>query len=351
MPTLEQFKEKQKTIKEKNNNITFQPKRYAPYLLQEEIINNISQQDLQKLDFVNSDNNKFINDRIVTLYGIKKKLLFYFVELCNSSGGSITGSINVKTLISITDSTHKTIKKIIQDMTKEGLIKRMKGKTGKGGFSMFLLTESVKQAVIEYKSKINIRSIEENNNISNNLNNGNDLIDELPNEWKEINTDSLKNIGFTESQLRQLYNKKLNTPQIIQASIDHFSFGLNYNKDKFNKYTDPLNVLMGVLRNGGRWIEKNYETPQERTLKELLEEKKQRQESKERLITEIINLEFPVWEKNLSEEEKKIIVPEEIYKTKITKGIIATLKIHFKEKILLPRLQEQGVLEFKTCKT
>ena len=56
-------------------------------------------------------------------------------------------------------------------MTKEGLIKRMKGKTGKGGFSMFLLTESVKQAVIEYKSKINIRSIEENNNISNNLKN------------------------------------------------------------------------------------------------------------------------------------------------------------------------------------
>ena len=351
MPSLDQFKEKQKTMEEKKSNSSFRPKRYAPYLLQEEIINNTSDQNLQNLNIADSYTDTNIQDLIISLYGIKKKLLFYFIELCNSNGGLTTGPISAKTLVSITDSTHKSIKKIIQDMLKEKFIKRIKGKRGKGGFSTFLLTNTIKQAITEYNGKINVKSIEETSNINNDNNDINEFVEELPKEWKEINYNSLENIGFSEAQLRQLYNKKLNMPQIIQASIDHFSFGLNYNKDKFSKYTDPLNVLMGVLRNGGRWIEKNYETLQERALKELLEEKKQRQESKERLIMEIINLEFPVWEKNLSEEEKKIIVPEEIYKTKITKGIIATLKIHFKEKILLPRLQEQGVLEFKTCKT
>ncbi len=342
MPSLDQFKEKKKTIKGKKINSSFIPKRYAPYLLQEEIINNTLGQSSQNLNTVNLCTDANINDLIVSLHGIKKKLLFYFIELCNSNGGLTTGPITAKTLVNITDSTHKSIKKIIQDMLKENLIKRIKGKPGKGGFSIFLVTNDIKQAITEYNGKINVKSIEETGAINNN-----DIIEfvgELPKEWKEINYNLLESIGFSESQLRQLYNKKLNMPQIIQASIDHFSFGLIYNKDKFNKYTDPLNVLMGVLRNGGRWIEKNYETSQDQALKSLLEEQKQREENREKLIAEITELEFPEWEKQLKEEQKKAIVPENIFNSQVKKGITATLRVYFKEKILLPRLKEQGAL-------
>ena len=370
MPSLDQFKEKQKVVEEKRKNIKFQPKRYAPYLLQEEVIDSIAQKNLPQIELVepniytdihkrsevesknyaaiHSNDLAFVNDQVAKLYGIKRKLLFYFVELCNSDGGLITGPINSKTLIHITDSTAKTIKKIIQTMIQEKLVKRMKGKTGKGGFSTFLISGIVKQVVMEYKSKLNIKKLEETNYTNNNFKNSNrnnNFAEELPDEWKEINYKSLQNIGFSESQLKQIYNKKLNTPEIIQASIDHFSFGLHHNKERFSKYTDPLNVLMGVLRDGGRWIEKNYETPQEQTLRSLLEEKKQRKEAKEKLIKEILELEFPAWENKISEEEKKAIVPENIYNSRIKMGVTATLRSYFKEKILLPRLQEQGLVD------
>ena len=79
MPSLDQFKEKQKTIKVKKINSSFIPKRYAPYLLQEEIINNTSGQSSQNLNTVNLCTDANINDLIVSLHGIKKKLLFYFI--------------------------------------------------------------------------------------------------------------------------------------------------------------------------------------------------------------------------------------------------------------------------------
>lgn len=378
MPSLDQFKEKQKAVEEKRKHTQFQPKRYAPYLLQEEVIKSsasyITQIDLQKSNNdivkasscqttetsslkqspiqcvekteINCDSSSSIYDQIAKLYGIKKNLLFYFVELCNSRGGLTTGPVDSNVLISVTNSTNKSIKKIIQNMVKESLISRKKGKSGKGGFSIFVLTDVVKRAVMEHKGKMNVKKLEESVSAVSSAN-SKDLIGELPEEWKEINYSPLNDIGFCESQIRQLYNKKLNTPPIIQASIDHFAFGLKNNKEKFNKYTDPLNVLMGVLRDGGRWIEKNYETPQEQALRTLVEETKKRQESKKQLITEMFELEFPSWEKQLSEQEKKAIVPPQVYGSKIIKGITASLRVYFKEKILLPKLQEQGITDAK----
>jgi predicted transcriptional regulator len=363
MPSLDGFKEKQKTVEKNRRHTNFQPKRYAPYLLQEEVINSVIkekqyetdsiyiQQDIHKHFTVyekeaklpHSNINSSVNDYIIRLYGIKKTLLFYFAELCNSKGELTTGPVNLSTLMNITGSTSKAMKKIIQNMIKENLIKRIKGKTGKGGFSIFSLTDTIKNAVIEHNSKLNIQTLnKKTNNSTNNVDKYNNVVYELPDEWKEINYKPLQDVGFSESQLKQLYNKKLNTPPLIQASINHFAFGLINNKDKFNKYKDPLNVLMGVLISGGRWIEKNYETPQDQALKCLLEEKQQQKENREKLIAAIIELEFPEWEKNLNEEEKKAIVPEEILNSRIKKGIISTLKLYFRDTILLPRLKGQG---------
>jgi len=49
--------------------------------------------------------------------------------------------------------------------------------------------------------------------------------------------------------------KKYNTPQIVQESINQFSFGFNHNS-QIKKYANPLLVFMGVLRKGEAWIEK-----------------------------------------------------------------------------------------------
>ena len=69
----------------------------------------------------------------------------------------------------------------------------------------------------------------------------------LPKIWRDINAEILEEIGFSLTQLGQLYSKSLNTPEIIQESINHFAFGLQ-NNPKVKKYPEPLNVLMRVLR-------------------------------------------------------------------------------------------------------
>ncbi len=226
MPTLEEFKEKQKIVGAKKNKQNFKPKRYAPYLLQEEIINYArlqkSNEDItqgiepefgvlhgtsntentkQKI----ADENKIIEDKIseeisnpdhmavdaetiARLCGIRKKLMFFLVDLCETRGKLDTGPITAETLIEASGSTYKTIKKVLQTMIEDGLIKRMKGKRGKGGFSVFLLPKEIMTAVLKHKRLVisesvntnkNILPAEKTNFVKNHLNN-------LPEEWKKI---------------------------------------------------------------------------------------------------------------------------------------------------------------------
>jgi len=158
----------------------------------------------------------------------------------------------------------------------------------------------------------------------------------------KINFNTLCEIGFSETQLCQLAEENLNTPEIVQESINHFAFGLA-NNEKYKEYTKPLNVFMGVLRKGQRWFEQGYEDPQDKILREILAEKKQRQEKRVKMIEELVNLEFPEWEKKLSQEEIEAIVPDHARKLKIART--SMLKTHFREKVLLPKLAQETALE------
>ena len=77
----------------------------------------------------------------------------------------------------------------------------------------------------------------------------------LPEEWEQIDITQLISIGFSKTQLLQLFQKQLNTPDVIQESIYHFAFCLE-NNPKAKAYSDPLNVLMGVLRKSGAWLKR-----------------------------------------------------------------------------------------------
>ena len=49
-------------------------------------------------------------------------------------------------------------------------------------------------------------------------------------DWKKINFEPLIEIGFSQTQLKQLATQNLNTPEIVQESINHFAFGLKNNE-------------------------------------------------------------------------------------------------------------------------
>ena len=151
----------------------------------------------------------------------------------------------------------------------------------------------------------------------------------LPEEWQRIDCEALAPIGFTTTQLKQLVEK--NEPSLVQESINHFAFGLEHNQ-KLQKYDDPLNVLMGVLRKGQSWLEKDYRSPKELAQRQLYEMKKAEIERKRELEDEAYKLAFIEWQQHLSTEEIEQIAPSKRRSGDITPQP-AKLSLYFKENI------------------
>lgn len=152
---------------------------------------------------------------------------------------------------------------------------------------------------IDVYSSSNIINITTNSEINRN---------NLPDEWVNINIESLKEIGFSITQLKQLHSKNLNTPETIQESINHFAYGLE-NNPKVKNYPEPLNVLMGVLRKGQAWTEPNYQAPQEIAQRQLIERKKAERERLKKLEDDAYKLALDEWQETLTTEKLEEIAP------------------------------------------
>ena len=152
---------------------------------------------------------------------------------------------------------------------------------------------------------------------------------------KKINFVHLEHIGFSETQLCQLYHNNMTTPDTVEDAINRFAYSLEHS-GKAKAYNDPLNVFMGVLRKGQRRIEPNYIPPKELAMRQMLEEKRKQKAQRDAMLNELIELEFPEWKRKLTDEEIKDILPDDIRKTNIKAAINATLRMHFIENVLLP---------------
>lgn len=129
----------------------------------------------------------------------------------------------------------------------------------------------------------------------------------------------------------QLYSKNLNIPEAIQESINHFAFAIE-NNDKVKLYAEPLNVLMGVLRKGGIWFEKNYRSPREVAQQQLIEQKKAEIERKAILAQEAFKIALAEWQEQLTSDDLEKIAPNKKSIGDITPQS-AKLSLYFKENV------------------
>jgi len=151
---------------------------------------------------------------------------------------------------------------------------------------------------------------------------------EFTEKWEEINFEVLSDIGFSKTQLKQLYDKNLNTPEIIQESIHHFAFGLKHN-EKTKEIPNPLYRLMGVLRKGNAWTEDNYESAQDIAMREHIERLEREKEQRRARNERIFELKFDEWFDTVSVEDlKKILTAEEFKQGKYIHEI--KLKTYFR---------------------
>lgn len=278
-------------------------------------------------------------DVICRLTGHQKKIFVFIVERCMSRGLLVSGVINGEALIDLTGTTIKMIKTSIQRLVGKGLIIREKGKTGRGGFYLFRITELVRNALIEYKRMVGIgnqleikqESIGARATLV-------DMIDvskrsvDFPAEWEEINITPLENIGFNKGHLRDIYEPNLCEPNMVQESIMHFAYGIEFESSKYKHYDDLLNVFVGRLRKGKPWYETNYRSPQEIAQQQMIEMKQGELNRRRKLEDELFKIAFLEWQDSLNVEDKEKIVPN-IKKKGDLEPLTSKLSRYFKENV------------------
>lgn len=229
---------------------------------------------------VSKDYNLHINyhEEVGRLYGLQKKIAHFFVQSCLQRNQNHTGPVTAETLCNVVGSTKKTIKKIIQRMIEKKLIERIKGKSGKGGFSTYVLdAEFINVLRLQLNLELDHVAINANfipANIkafdSNNL---------LPESWLKIDLTSLAeafktaNIKnkqfFGKTQLKSLYSTDMKlSAEDIQNSISAFAYGLkNHNTEEpYVSMINPAAVLYDTLKNGDKWEEKRFLSPEENAI-------------------------------------------------------------------------------------
>lgn len=230
--------------------------------------------------------------------------------------------IPIETLAIRIKSSKDIARTSIKRLQKKSILLKGKGERGRLGSTKIIVpnfiikecinlfpcyAKSLDEISNEYRNKIeNDNSVYNSSNLYiNTTTNGSSS--NLPEEWKNIDFEPLKEIGFSSTQISQLYSKNSNTPEVIQESINHFAFGLE-NNPKFKNYEDPLNVLMGVLIKKGGWHEKNYTSPKVKAEREMLAAMQRELEELKAIEEQKFDTAFKIWSIKLEDNEKENIL-------------------------------------------
>lgn len=306
-----------------------------------------------------------IKNQLSKITGIQKRIMDVVVDLCTANKKLETGPLLTSGLASCVLTTIGTVKMSLKRLIDRDFLKRGAGRTAPGGYICLHIEQEIYDLVLQLRkekeffihpmnslhnhnpnSAANLDNKLDNNfpysssnNINTTTNNSGIKNFELPEGWSSIDFSNLSHIGFTQTQLKQLVDKNL--PEVVQESIDFFAYDISQNPEK---YKQPLNVIMGVLRKGNGWSKPaGYESPKDKALREYTERKKAEVENRNKLLEELMVAEFSQWESNLSEEDLENILPADVRNSRLSAAKISTLKNHFREQVLIPRLKKEGL--------
>jgi uncharacterized protein with NAD-binding domain and iron-sulfur cluster len=250
--------------------------------------------------------------------GIQKTILDHLFFECQKSGSRITKEISINALINELSTTKKNIKTSIYRLEKKNYISRQDFKNGRGGWTKYEIPEIVYSELFKYQelNKNNFQD-EKVTTKSNTSSSSINTTTNLPEDWKNINFESLKDYGFNEKHILQISKLDAVTPEELQNSINHFVFDLQENGKEKEIKKSPLAFFMGIIRGQGIYVApKNYESLQDRKLRLKVEQEKQSKERREKLEKELINIEYDEWRAKLTDSEAEELIPEHIKNAK-----------------------------------
>jgi len=275
--------------------------------------------------------------------GIQKEILAFIYQNCKKNRTLVSEPMGKKELAEELNIKHKSVNNSIQRIVDKGFLIRNQSNRGRIGTTIYELPEWVYEEIFNNENKLYTKINTRSEHSSSNSNITTTTKSQLPPEWKSINISSLEAIGFMTNHLVQIYREGVLTAKDVQHSINHFAYRLKHGEGVTNFRKPPLNVIIKRLKDGIIWTEGDYESPQDRNLRERVEAQKKEKAKRDQMIQELVKLEFPDWEKTLNEEERKRIAPpEKALNTDWNNSPEKLLRDHFANEVLPKRLEEEG---------
>ena len=299
------------------------------------------QQTSTREQFFNSK--KASDDGIDEIIGKERILLFYVFKKCQGLRTLETQAITTEELVTLLNVSSGHLRNIIFRLTKKFLLKVSEFKVGRVGWRKFKISEEMfrmlssdENSVATFESQANEDPLYINKTASEDKKKSLEKIQEEPlsDEWNSIDIEGLRAIGFTKSHLNQLAEGNKLSPSVLQDSIYAFAFDLEHNGREKTIKGSPLNLIMGILRNGNPYVPPaNYESPSDRALRLYLEKKKADEEKRSAMEKELSEIHFKEWSDFLTVSEKEKLLPESISKQKVLAPKNAYLRTYYRDNV------------------
>lgn len=283
------------------------------------------------------------DSRVHLLVGNERRFIDYLFLKCLSLGSFDSGPVTMDEMTSKLGMNSEVLKMVIKRLCKKNFIRRTGGKRGKGGFTQFTIGKDLYQRMLldreitresavdvyanmeqlgnnKGSNKGTIKGTTPSSSSSYNFNNTNTTtstqpveppkvgVPELPQDWIEIHTpENVKNIGFGQTQINQLYRLGTFSAFEVQESLEAFSYDLE--TDSVRSRGSKLGFLMGILRGSGAYVSEGLVNEMKSQIESNEKRRKELADLEKKKAQEILTTKAQGILEKMSEEEKQILVP------------------------------------------
>ena len=261
-------------------------------------------------DFTDKNNKTYLTVQLLS--GVQLAIFNKILDMKVKISKEYYTHVNTTKLASEMGLSTNTLRVSLERIINKKIIIRKPGVMGRNGLSKF----KIPNQVLKYKNEI-----EQNKKVCSKHNNNNTITtislkeniqisSETGKWWEKLNLLPLEKYGFKHAQFQQLSN--LNQPEVIQESINHFAWGLEFNPKNEKYKNNPSRILISILKKGCAWIEDGYKDPQEIAMEKLIEVKNKSMVRKKKLEEEVFLLDLEEWISLLSSDDIEKIAPKKI---------------------------------------
>ena len=285
------------------------------------------------------------------LVGSEKKLIEIIFNDLKFSPSKETRPMSLDFLTKSVKSTKHYVKTVIKRLVAKQCIERIQGKSGKGGWTIFKLNETIYQQMAQNQLGINQGSIGDQLGINwgsigdqlginqgsnggsnggsappsssssiNNYNNTNttnevetDKESQLTDEWILIQTpETLKGLGLGKSHIIQIKNQYQFTSQQVAEFLDLYAYDLDQGElDKLKtRGINPVRYFFGCLKQGGyNSVHGGFKSPEEQAGEDQMALLETRKKAKDEKRKRLEDLAFGEWREKITDDEIKRVVP------------------------------------------